>query len=114
MPNYDYECTTCGHQFEVFQRMTEAKLQDCPQEECDGAVRRLLGTGAGLIFKGSGFYETDYRSKSYNDGHKAEKKSAKSADSGGAKSADSGGAKSKEGGSKSKPEAKPSAPAGGS
>ena len=72
MPNYDYQCETCGHQFEVFQRMSDPKLQDCPQEDCDGNVKRLLGTGAGLIFKGSGFYQTDYRSKSYRDGHQSD------------------------------------------
>lgn len=106
MPNYDYECKTCGHQFEVFQRMTDAKLVDCPQDDCEGQIRRLLGTGAGLIFKGSGFYETDYRSKSYQDGHKQDKKSAKPADS--------GAAKSKDGGGKAKSEGKTSSPAGGS
>lgn len=70
MPNYDYRCEKCAHQFEVFQRMSDDKLTDCPEEGCDGKVRRLLGAGAGLIFKGSGFYETDYRSKSYSDGAK--------------------------------------------
>ena len=52
--------------------MNDAKLTSCPQAACDGAVRRLLGTGAGLIFKGSGFYQTDYRSDSYNSGSKSE------------------------------------------
>jgi len=72
MPNYDYRCEKCGHQFEVFQRMSDDKLTDCPEEKCDGNLRRLLGTGSGVIFKGSGFYETDYRSKSYSDGAKKE------------------------------------------
>jgi len=72
MPNYDYQCESCGHRFEVFQSMKDAKLQDCPQEACDGKVKRLLGTGAGLIFKGSGFYQTDYRSSSYQAGAKAD------------------------------------------
>ena len=72
MPNYDYECETCGHRFEVFQRMSDAKLEDCPAEGCTGRVRRLLGTGAGLIFKGGGFYQTDYRSDSYKAGAKQE------------------------------------------
>ncbi len=70
MPNYDYLCQTCGHRFEVFQSMNDAKLTDCPQEGCDGTVKRLLGTGAGLIFKGAGFYQTDYRSSSYQQGAK--------------------------------------------
>ena len=72
MPNYDYVCQTCGHRFEVFQSMNDAKLTDCPQPECSGTVKRLLGTGAGLIFKGAGFYQTDYRSNSYQAGAKAE------------------------------------------
>lgn len=70
MPNYDYQCETCGHRFEVFQSMKDAKLEDCPLETCEGKVKRLLGRGAGLIFKGSGFYQTDYRSSSYSEGAK--------------------------------------------
>jgi len=70
MPNYDYKCEKCGHLFEVFQSMNDPKLTDCPQEDCDGTVKRLLGTGAGIIFKGSGFYQTDYRSDSYKAGEK--------------------------------------------
>jgi putative FmdB family regulatory protein len=68
MPNYDYECEKCGKRFEVFQSMNDAKLTDCPQPGCDGKVKRLLGTGGGIIFKGSGFYQTDYRSQSYQAG----------------------------------------------
>lgn len=84
MPNYDYVCQTCGHRFEVFQSMKDAKLEDCPVEGCDGKVKRLLGTGAGLIFKGAGFYQTDYRSNSYQQGAKkdGESSSSKSSDSG--------------------------------
>lgn len=93
MPTYEYECETCGHHFEVFQSMKDAKLTDCPQDSCEGHVRRLLGTGAGVIFKGSGFYETDYRSESYKAGAKKAEESAKaSSDTGGGsttKSADS-------------------------
>ena len=80
MPNYDYVCQKCGHRFEVFQSMNDAKLEDCPQENCDGKVRRLLGTGAGLIFKGAGFYQTDYRSSSYKDGAKQDSAAAKPAE----------------------------------
>lgn len=76
MPNYDYRCQTCGHEFEVFQKMSDDKLTDCPLEDCEGPVKRLLGTGGGIIFKGGGFYETDYRSKSYKDGASAEKKAS--------------------------------------
>jgi putative FmdB family regulatory protein len=72
MPNYDYECQKCGNRFEVFQSMNDAKLTDCPADACDGEVKRLLGTGGGIIFKGSGFYQTDYRSSSYQAGAKAD------------------------------------------
>lgn len=70
MPTYDYECGRCGHTFEAFQSMTEKPLRTCP--ECRGRVRRLIGAGAGIIFKGSGFHATDYRTKSYSEGAKAD------------------------------------------
>ena len=79
MPTYDYKCLTCGHQFEHVQSMNDARLTDCPVPECDGAVKRLLGTGAGIIFKGSGFYQTDYRSESYAKGASAESKASEAA-----------------------------------
>jgi len=59
MPTYDYQCKKCGHRFERFQKMSDPPLKTCP--ECGGQVRRLIGTGAGVIFKGSGFHATDYR-----------------------------------------------------
>ncbi len=60
MPTYDYSCASCGHTFEVFEGMTAEGLRDCPK--CGrGKARRLIGTGAGLVFKGSGFYITDYK-----------------------------------------------------
>ncbi len=71
MPTYEYKCKSCGHLFEAFQSMTDEPLKDCP--ECDGEVERLIGAGAGLIFKGSGFYITDYRSDSYNKAARADK-----------------------------------------
>jgi putative FmdB family regulatory protein len=77
MPTYDYVCEKCGHSFEYVQSMNDEKLTDCPLEECDGKVKRLLGTGAGIIFKGGGFYETDYRSDSYKSGAKKESESSK-------------------------------------
>ena len=80
MPNYDYRCNDCGHEFEVFQSMSAPKLKKCPQKACGGKVERLLGTGAGLIFKGSGFYETDYRSESYKAGEKKAKESQSKTD----------------------------------
>ena len=58
MPTYDYKCTQCGHDFEMFQSMSESHIKKCP--ECGGNVRRLVGGGSCLIFKGSGFYVTDY------------------------------------------------------
>lgn len=78
MPRYDYECQKCGNRFEVVQSMNDPKLEDCPEASCDGRVKRLLGTGAGVIFKGSGFYQTDYRSASYKEGAKAETSATKS------------------------------------
>ena len=59
MPNYEYECERCGYQFTVFQNMSDEPLKKCPK--CNGKVHRLIGTGAGIIFKGNGFYETDYK-----------------------------------------------------
>lgn len=72
MPNYDYQCDTCGKRFEIFQSMKDTKLETCPPQICDkgGKVRRLLGTGGGIIFKGGGFYQTDYRSASYQSAAK--------------------------------------------
>lgn len=106
MPTYDYVCETCGHEFEVFQSMKDPKLTDCPQEGCTGSVKRLLGRGAGIIFKGSGFYETDYRSASYKEGAKKEKEST-----GPASKSSSGGESSKPKetkGASEAPKAKPS------
>jgi len=60
MPTYDYVCAKCGHQFEAFQSMSDAPLTKCPKCKT-GKVKRLIGAGAGLMFKGSGFYETDYK-----------------------------------------------------
>jgi len=58
MPTYEYECSHCGHAFEAFQKISDAPLEKCPK--CSKKVRRLIGKGAGIIFKGSGFYATDY------------------------------------------------------
>lgn len=71
MPTYVYTCEKCDHQFEVFQSMTQPALTTCPKDKCGrkpwgkGRVKRMIGAGAGIIFKGSGFYVTDYRSDSY-------------------------------------------------
>ncbi len=82
MPTYEYECESCGNRFEIFQSMKDPKLTDCPESACEGTVRRLLGTGAGVIFKGSGFYETDYRSESYKAAAKKESETSSSSSSG--------------------------------
>ena len=71
MPTYAYECEACGHHFEKFQSMSANSLRTCP--ECKKRkLQRLIGPGAGIIFKGSGFYETDYRSDSYKKAEKAD------------------------------------------
>ena len=77
MPTYDYACSNCGHRFEEFQSMSSDPLKKCPQCK-KNKLERLIGSGAGVIFKGSGFYETDYRSGSYA----ADKKKAETPDSG--------------------------------
>jgi len=93
MPTYDYKCDACGHEFEKFQSMTSAPIRKCPK--CGKSkVKRLIGTGAGLIFKGSGFYITDYRDSGYKEKAKADSAApsdAKSSDgkAGGESTADS-------------------------
>lgn len=79
MPTYEYECSKCRHAFEVFQSMRDEHLKKCPK--CGGKVKRLLGSGAGIIFKGSGFYQTDYRSSSYHSGAKTSASSSSSSSS---------------------------------
>lgn len=59
MPTYDYKCTECGHHFEMLQSISAKPIDKCPQ--CKGKVKRMIGSGAGVIFKGSGFYATDYK-----------------------------------------------------
>ena len=72
MPTYDYECDACGHAFELFQSISEPVQKKCP--ECGKLkLRRLFGTGAAVVFKGSGFYQTDYRSESYKKGAEKDK-----------------------------------------
>jgi putative FmdB family regulatory protein len=114
MPTYEYSCQKCGQNFEAFQSMRDEAFRECPKELCrlpkwgHGKVKRLLGTGAGLIFKGSGFYTTDYRSQSYKEAAKKEsapksaeageksgasKETAKGPSSGQAKTAEKGSAK---------------------
>jgi len=75
MPTYEYECRSCGHEFEKFQPITAKPIRRCPL--CGKSVRRLIGTGAGVIFKGSGFYQTDYRSPEYQKQAKSEQPASK-------------------------------------
>jgi len=78
MPTYEYACEKCGQNFDAFQSMRDEPFRECPKHLCrmpkwgHGKIKRLLGTGAGIIFKGSGFYVTDYRSSSYKEGAKKE------------------------------------------
>jgi putative FmdB family regulatory protein len=78
MPTYEYSCQKCGQTFDAFQSMRDEPFRQCPKELCRqakwgrGRVKRLLGTGAGVIFKGSGFYSTDYRSPAYTEAAKKE------------------------------------------
>ncbi len=71
MPTYQYKCENCSHEMEKFQYITARPLRKCPKCR-KNSLRRLIGTGAGLIFKGAGFYATDYRSDSYKQGQKSE------------------------------------------
>ena len=98
MPTYEYVCEKCEHKFDHFQSIKDEPIKVCPQEKCGmkkwgkGKVRRAIGAGAGLIFKGSGFYITDYRSENYKQAAKKE----------------SGGGESKSGGESKPSEGKPS------
>jgi putative FmdB family regulatory protein len=106
MPTYEYVCAKCGHEFEKIQSMADAALTVCPKELCGlkkwgkGKVKRAISAGAGLIFKGSGFYITDYRSENYKAGAKKESPSTESKPAGETKPA-----------APAKTESKPSKPA---
>lgn len=104
MPTYEYQCSKCGSVTEVFQAITEParrklRSSDNPQCECHAVVTRLIGSGAGVIFKGSGFYQTDYRSESYKKAAKEDKEGAKgkSPDDGKARSDKPAGGKGEQG-----------------
>lgn len=104
MPTYDYVCDGCGHAFELFQSITDKVKRTCP--ECKKRkLRRLIGTGAAIMFKGSGFYQTDYRSESYKKGAAADKSSTDSKKDSGGKSSDASSSKSSSSGD-AKPAAK--------
>jgi putative FmdB family regulatory protein len=111
MPTYEYICEKCEQRFDLFQSIKDEPIKTCPQEKCGlkkwgkGKVKRAIGAGAGLIFKGSGFYITDYRSDSYKQAAKSEK-----GESGGTKGGESkpaGGGEAKSSPAKSEAKAKP-------
>ena len=123
MPTYEYHCLKCDKNFEVFQSMKDEAFKTCPEAQCQmspwghGEVKRLLGTGAGLIFKGSGFYITDYRSEGYKQaakkdsgggGASKESKSAEKSSTSPAPSTSTGSSSSSSAGTSSPP------PSGGS
>jgi putative FmdB family regulatory protein len=93
MPTYEYVCEKCGHQFEKFQPMAAKQLATCPKDVCPqkrwgkGKVKKMISSGAGLIFKGSGFYITDYRSEKYKEAAKKDVPAASGADNKAAKPA---------------------------
>ncbi len=64
MPTYNYRCKSCDHAFEAFHSMSAEPLKECPQEGCAGPVAKQIGAGSGVLFKGTGFYETDYKKNS--------------------------------------------------
>ncbi len=109
MPTYEYSCEKCKKDFEIFQSMKDDAFKTCPKEACrmktwgKGKVKRQLGSGAGLIFKGSGFYITDYRSENYKSAAKSDSASKESSSSGSSPSGSSSGspAAPSPGGSKS-------------
>lgn len=116
MPTYEYVCEKCGHHFEKFQSMTDQPLKTCPKELCaekkwgKGRVKKQISAGAGLIFKGTGFYITDYRSEGYKAA--AKKDSGAPASSGGdSKPAASGGEAKAAPKTEAKSDAKPAKPA---
>jgi len=114
MPTYEYECTKCGARVDIFQSMSESARKKLKKDDpkpcnCNGTVRRLIGTGAGVIFKGSGFYETDYRSESYKKAAEADSEKAKAKSDKSAKSDKDSGTSEKSADKKSESDAKPAA-----
>jgi putative FmdB family regulatory protein len=112
MPTYEYFCEKCDHNFDHFQSIKDEPIKTCPQENCGmkkwgkGKVRRAIGAGAGLIFKGSGFYITDYRSENYKAAAKKDSSGGESKPSGGSESKSAAPAKSASGGGGSKSDKK--------
>lgn len=115
MPTYDYVCSQCGHELEIFHSMSDAPKRKCPA--CGkNKLQRRIGAGAGILFKGTGFYQTDYRSASYEASAKGERDESSSTKSDAKPAETKGEAKSetksdtKEGTSKPKPEPTPKKP----
>ncbi len=92
MPTYEYRCKTCGYQFEEFQSIVDPPLNKCPR--CGGLIERLISGGGGLLFKGTGFYLTDYRSESYKKAAAADTASGSESNSSSSKSSSKGKTKS--------------------
>ncbi len=115
MPTYEYSCEKCGKNFDAYQSMRDVAFPECPKEHCQlgewghGKVKRLLGTGAGLIFKGSGFYITDYRSNNYKEGAKKEAPASSSPEKSSSGAKEGGGNQTPSTPAKA-PEAKPAKP----
>lgn len=101
MPTYEYQCDACGHNFDEFQSMSDKPLKKCPK--CGKPkLRRVFGAGAAILFKGSGFYQTDYRSESYKEAAKKESESSKPAESSGGKASANGTSGKGDGGTPAK------------
>lgn len=114
MPTYEYECAKCKKTFDAFQSMKDDAFKTCPKDKCrmktwgKGKVKRLLGAGAGLIFKGSGFYITDYRSEGYKSAAKSDSSQGSSTKSESSASSDTPKKASQEAGKKKKSPSKDS------
>ena len=109
MPTYDYSCDACDHKFEVFEPISATPQKKCPKCKRN-KLRRLFGAGAALVFKGSGFYQTDYRSESYKSAAAAEKPADSSKVSGDKSKSESKTESTPAAKSESKPESKPTKP----
>ena len=113
MPTYEYVCAKCGHEFDKFQLMADKPLTACPKDVCPqkkwgkGRVKKMISAGAGLIFKGSGFYITDYRSENYKDAAKKDASASSSSSSTDSKTAKPAASESKPA---AKTESKPAKP----
>jgi putative FmdB family regulatory protein len=103
MPTYEYVCDGCSHEFEIFQSMKDNRLKTCPECEED-RLRRKIGTGAGIIFKGSGFYETDYKRNSKPESKEGGGKESGGSEGSGKSEGSSGSSGDSSSGSSSKPD----------